>query len=109
MKLELIKRMRHSRSILALLLLVVLSCGSGFGQKKSKKPAKSEPTPATELAKLRDDYVNATKDYKASLQKLLEIYEGNVKKAEEKLATTKKLLDEGLVSKVQVEEQQHAV
>ena len=102
--------MRRSNPILLTLLLLVLSCVvvTAAQKKKPKKP-KSEPPAQTELSKLRDEYVNATKDYKASLQKLLDIYEENVTKAEAKLATTQKLLDEGLVSKLQLEEQQRIV
>jgi hypothetical protein len=76
-------------------------------QRKIKK--KTAPAPQTELAKLREEFVNATKDYKTSLGKLLAIYEGNVTKAEEKLALSKKLLAEGLIAKTQVEENERAV
>src|SRR3954462_3576260 len=88
---------------------MMLSCSLVTAQKKKPKKPKSETPLQTELSKLRDDYVTATKDFKASLQKLLTIYEENVKKAEAKLVTTQKLLDEGLVSKLQVEEQQRIV
>jgi outer membrane protein TolC len=54
----------------------------------------------------RDEYVKATKDVKASLEKLLAIYEDNVKAAQEKLATAKKLFSEGLLSKAEVDENQ---
>src|SRR5215213_1841377 len=76
-------------------------------QRKTKK--KTAPAPQTELAKLREEFINATKDYKTSLAKLLAIYEGNVKKAEEKLELSKKLLAEGLIAKTQLEENEHAV
>ena len=61
------------------------------------------------MAKLREEFVNATKEYKSSLEKLLAIYEGNVPKAEEKLELSKKLLAEGLIAKIQVEENERAV
>jgi hypothetical protein len=76
-------------------------------QRKSKKKPTTAPT--TELAKLRDEFVKATNEYKTSLTKLLAIYEGNVKKAEEKLALSQKLLAEGLISKLQVEENERAL
>jgi hypothetical protein len=93
------------------LVLMLVCCLVVPAQKKKPKSKKTEPSPPpqTELAKLREDYVSATKDYKSSLEKLLAIYEANVTKAEAKLVTTKKLLDEGLISKVQVEEQQRLV
>ena len=76
-------------------------------QRKSKK--KPAPAPPTELEKLREEFVKATNEYKASLIKLLTIYEGNVKKAEEKLELSKKLLAEGLISRIQVEENERTL
>lgn len=58
----------------------------------------------TELTRLREEFVKATNEYKASLTKLLTIYEGNVKKAEEKLELSQKLFSEGQISRIQVEE-----
>lgn len=67
---------------------------------QSKKPA-GEPT--TEVARLRAQFVQATKDYKASLEKLLPFYEADVKRKQEKLAKTKELYAEGLVARHDVE------
>ena len=76
-------------------------------RKTKKKPAQAAPP--TELAKIREEFVKATNDYKASLAKLLTIYEGSVTKAEEKLELSRKLLAEGLISKLQVEENERAL
>src|ERR1051325_4038865 len=75
-------------------------------QKKSKTQKKVAPveTPQNELTKLRDQYISATKDYKASLQKLLTLYEDGVKKAEQRHEKSEKLFAEGLISKRDVEE-----
>lgn len=92
--------------------LIVFTIGitSASGQRQSqKKPTPAAPTPVNELAKLRDDYIKTTNEYKASLEKLIAIYETNVKKAKEKLDQSKKLLDEGLISRVQVEKHEFAV
>src|SRR5215813_12853705 len=90
----------------AWLLLTLLVAMDASAQRKSKK--KSAPAePKNELAKLREEFVKATNDYKASLEKLLAIYEDNVKKAEEKVMVTKKLLAEGLIARAQVEESEH--
>lgn len=77
-------------------------------RKRAKKPAPA-PAPVNELAKLREEFVNATNDYKTSLGKLLAIHEANVSKAEKKLEESKKLLAEGLVSKSQVQENENAL
>ena len=79
-----------------------------YAQRKTKKKSASAPQ-QTELAKLREEFVKATNEYKASLTKLVTIYEGNVKKAEEKLELSRKLLAEGLISKVQVEENERSL
>jgi hypothetical protein len=71
-------------------------------RKPKKKPAPAPPP--TELSKLRDEYIKATHEYKASLGKLLPFYENEVKKAEENLEKSKKLLAEGLIPKKQVED-----
>jgi hypothetical protein len=90
------------------LILVSLSFYSVVeGQRqKTKKPA---PQPVTELSKLSDEYVKATKEYKTSLEKLITIYQQNVARAEEKLATSKKLFEEGLLAKAQVEENERGL
>jgi len=95
------------KSALAICLAVSCVCTSVIAQKKKTHP--KEPVPQSELTRLRDEYVKATKEYKASLEKLLAIYEGNVKSAEEKLDNAKKLYEEGLISRSQVEENQRLV
>lgn len=97
-------RIRIPLFALIVLILVAIDVSA---QRKRKKP----PVPAAqdELAKLREEFVNATKEYKSSLEKLVAIYEGNVTKAEEKLELSRKLLAEGLIAKIQVEENERAV
>jgi len=77
-------------------------------QRKSKRKL-AATGPPTELAKLRDEYIKATHDYKASLEKLLAIYEDNVTKAEAKVEVSKKLLAEGLIAKTQVDENERTL
>jgi hypothetical protein len=71
-------------------------------QRKTKK--KVTPAVQSELEKLRAEFIDATRDYKSSLEKLLVIYERNVTEAEEKVSVSKKLFAEGLISKSQVDE-----
>ena len=93
-----------------LLTLILLVCVvNADAQKKTKKKPPAAPAQVTELAKLREQYVQATKDYKASLEKLLTFYEADVNKNEEKLALSQKLLAEGLIAKAQVTENEHAL
>ena len=100
-----INRIRISL-ICIIALHLALSLDVTAQRKSKKKPAPEQPS---ELTKLREEFVKATNDYKASVEKLLAIYEGNVTKAEEKLELSKKLHAEGLIARTQVEENEHAV
>ena len=93
------------------MLVVMILSVNGYAQKKTtSRPAKPMPTQsASELSKLRDEYIKATKDYKASLQKLLALYENGVKKAEQRRDQMKKLFAEGLISKRDVDQAESAV
>ena len=97
---------KKAQKFLLIGLCVFVACSDVFAQRKTKK--KPAPPP-TELTKLREEFVKATNEYKASLAKLVAIYEGNVTKAEEKLELSRKLLAEGLISRIQVEENERAV
>lgn len=92
-----------------MLALVLLMSVDGAAQKAKPQPKKAAPPPATDLSKLRDEYINATKDYKESLKKLLELYKGSVKKVEQKHEQMQKLFAQGLVSKLEVEQAESAV
>ena len=91
------------------MLLLLLVAGDVSAQRKTKKKPAPKPESQTELTKLREEYIKATSEYKASLGKLLPYYENDVKKAEEKLEQSKKLLAEGLIPKTQLEEYERAL
>ena len=81
-----------------------------YAQKKSARPAKPTPTQeASELSKLRDEYVKATNDYKASLQKLLALYQEGVKKAEARRDKSQSLFAQGLISKRELDDAERTV
>lgn len=89
------------------LIVFTITSPSALAQRKSKK--KPAAAPVNELTKLREEYVKTSNEYKASLEKLIAIYESNVKKAEDKLAQSKKLFEEGLIARAQVEESERGV
>lgn len=93
--------------------LVVFHCQTPTLVAQRKRPAKAAPKknaqPANELTQLRDSYIKTTKEYKASLQKLLLLYQGSVRKAEQRLAQSQELYKEGLLSKKQLEESERAL
>lgn len=104
---EFLDNYRIRRGLLVSILILIVSA-SAFAQRKPKTPAKpSKPPveqPQTELDKLRDEYVKATKEYKASLQRLLVLYEDSLKKAEDKRDQAQKLMADGLMSQREVEQ-----
>lgn len=59
--------------------------------------------PTDELAKLREEFIKATNDYKASLEKLRASYEKSVGKAEDELTKSRELFAAGLISRRAVE------
>ncbi len=87
-------------------IFLVLTTGTnvpaqkGVTTKKSALPAK----PVNQLALLREEFVKATKEYKAGLTKLLAIYESNTRKEEDRLTQSRTLYNEGLISKTQLDE-----
>lgn len=88
-------------------ILALLACLSNCVYAQSKKPKKAKPV--NELARLHQEFINATKDYKESLGKLLATYERDVTRAETQLAQTQGLFEQGLVSKAQVTQSESAL
>jgi hypothetical protein len=72
-------------------------------RKKPPSPRKSPARPIDQLAKLRAEFIKATKDYKASLERLRESYEKSKARADSELAKSKELFAAGLISKKAVE------
>ncbi len=81
-----------------------------YAQKKSARPAKPTPTQAASvLSKLRDEYVKATNEYKASLQRLLGLYQEGLKKAEARRDKSESLFAQGLISKRELDDAERTV
>ncbi len=79
-------------------------------RKQSVKPTRKEQAqPTVDLNKLRQDYINTTKELKASLERLLALYEASESKAEARYAQSQKLFEAGLISKPQLEENERAI
>jgi hypothetical protein len=102
------------RALLALLISAAVA-GGAYAQKKSTakpssaKPKASQPQPESEITKLRDLYIKATKEYKASLEKLLALYQASVQKTQARLDQSKKLLANGLISQRDLEQGDRAL
>ncbi len=81
------------------LLPGITTPASAQQKRPAKQAAKTAPPARTQLEKLRDEYISATKDYKASLEKLLPLYEKNLQKVETRAAQSQELFKQGLIAK----------
>lgn len=89
------------------LLPVVIVNGQ---RRQSVTHSQKEQARATaQMDRLREDYIKATKDYKASLEKLTLSYEASKKTAEARLQQSKELFKLGLGSKRDLEASERAV
>jgi ribosome-binding protein aMBF1 (putative translation factor) len=100
---KLVIRATHCALIVATASLLCCLPVSAQKRKSTTKAKSTQAKPVDELARLRDEFVKATNDYKASLEKLLASYEKNVAKAQTRLTESKELLAQGLISKNDVE------
>ena len=105
-----IVRVARQASVVSLITLALLAPTAHAQRKRSAPPTKTDQAKANEqLAKIRDEYIQATKDYKASLEKLLTIYQGNEQAAEKRLAQARLLFTQGLVAKREVDDSERAL
>ncbi|HEX8336133.1 MAG TPA: TolC family protein [Pyrinomonadaceae bacterium] len=72
---------------------------SARAKKAAAAKKKEEAQPVSEVAQLRAKLVQATKDYKASLEQLVTHYEADVRRADERVTKSRELYNAGLVSK----------
>jgi len=94
----------------AVVPVALMFCASGaYSQKKKPVVKPKAAQPASELSKLRDQYIQATKEYQASLKRLLTLYQESARKAEQRVAQSQKLLADGLISKVELEKSESAL
>lgn len=100
---------RHGLRLFCSALILAVSLASSAvstpAQKRKAKPVK----PSTELAKLQEEFIRATKEYKGHLEKLLAIYERNVGTAEQRLVQAQELFKQGLISRNQLNESETEV
>jgi len=72
-------------------------------RKKAPQTKANKTRPADELARLREEFIKATNDYKASLEKLRASYDKDVRKAEDELIKSRELFAAGLIARKAVE------
>src|SRR6185295_7537493 len=85
---------------LALCLLLAAAPARGQQiQSRDETPAKSESEPT----RLRTQLAEATREYKANLEKLVTMFEADAKQAEGRLQKMKELVAQGLITRREVE------
>jgi hypothetical protein len=99
---------------LTLALALAPCVPESWARQKSRPPARAkkgkaaqkrtEAEPLSEVARLRASLVQATKEYKSSLEQLLTLYEAEVKRADERVVKSRELYNAGLVSKRALDE-----
>ena len=99
-----------ANALTAALLFVFCVSAIVAQSNKTKPQTKARRPPAlSELEQLKKQYIETTKEYKASLEKLLGLYKASVKKAEDRRDKSKELFKDGLISRKQFEESEQAV
>lgn len=98
--------LRSRRHVLALFLLLT-ALGSVQGQKRLAQPDDQLQTNKLQrvdsMKEFREGFIKTSEDYKASLQKLLTLYESDVKRLTQHSAEWKELYAEGLISRREYE------
>jgi hypothetical protein len=105
------------KAALALATWLALCPADSNAQRKARTPhrgvkekaAKEKPAeqPLSELARLRAQFVEATREVKVHLAQQLDLLEVEVKKADERVAKTLELYRAGIVSKRELEEDEN--
>jgi hypothetical protein len=91
-------------AVLILMLLCVMGDASAQRKKKPAKTPSSNTTLTNRVAQARADLIAASKEYKASLEKLLPFEEDERKRAADEVELRKQLLAEGVASRRDLEE-----
>src|SRR5215510_8116347 len=92
-----------------LMLLVIMPAVVVAQKKSTARKSKTKPVAVSEVDKLRNEYIETTRAYKASLEKLLLLYQASERKATDQLAKSQELFKQGLISKNQLDEAEQAV
>src|SRR5256885_2233267 len=96
--------LRNRGHVLALAILL-LTVGSAEGQRGLARPNGQAPQAKriNPVKDFREDFIKASEDYEAGLQKLLAQYESDVKTLTEKSVNWKELYAEGIISRREYE------
>ena len=100
-------------SFVLFLIPVTAPCTAAQKRQPAAKPKPkidtTEVASARELARLQQEFIKATREYKASLDQLRASYEKDVRKAEVKLTQSRELFAAGLISRNELETSERGV
>jgi len=94
--------------LMCLCVAFALSGGDTPSQAQQRADLKSQAKPESEPARLRTQLAEATRDYKASLEKVVAIYEADAKQAEGRLQRMKELSAQNLITRRELETSEDA-
>jgi hypothetical protein len=105
----------QKRTALALAVALSFCVPASHARQKTRSSARAKkgtaaqgkaqaPPPLSEVAQLRAKLVQATKEYKSSLEQLLILYDAEVKRADDRVVKSRELYQAGLVSKRALDE-----
>jgi hypothetical protein len=103
---------RHLVFCFAALSFLLLHFSEDVVAQRKTRAAKAKANQSrtvSELARLREEFVKATNDYKVNLEKLRASYEKNVRRAEDSLKQSHELFAQGLISRNDLEAAERAV
>jgi soluble lytic murein transglycosylase-like protein len=97
----------------AIMFLSAATCAQAQSAAKSlkgpEKSAAAQSLPADSPAKLKDDFIKATEEYKTSLKDLIASYQSEVQRQSEQSEKLKALYNDGLISRREFEESQNGI
>ena len=89
-------------------VILAVACALAIGA-PAAAPAADVPLTSAALRQRAADIVTALREYRASLEKLLAIYEANLAKAKDRRDQRQELLDRGIISRREFEDTERAV
>ena len=94
--------------LMCLCVAFVLSGGDTPSQAQQRADIKSQAKPESEPARLRDQLAQASREYKANLEKLVAIYEADAKQTEGRLQRMRELSAQNLITRRELETSEDA-
>jgi hypothetical protein len=99
--------MRYHKALFILLTLLLLAAPAGAQRRAAAKSGAQESpktTEADERERFRQEFINSSREYKASLESLVALYEKSLKKQTEENATLRELYKDGLIARRDLEQ-----